>query len=210
MNNVFKKVYFNIFSNFEKELKKAVGDSKSILDVGCGDNSPIRYVSNNIYKVGVDIHKPSIQKSKLKKIHNKYYHINILDLEKKFGKNSFDCVVALDIIEHLTKEEGYKLLKLLEKIAKHKVILFTPNGFLPQGDINNNPWQVHKSGWEVEEMNKKRYRVIGINGWRPLRKEFAHIKYRPKVLWRLFSDISEFFVKNNPEKAFQLLCIKNK
>lgn len=210
MKNSLKKIYQKIFSNYEQELKKVVGTSKTILDVGCGEDSPIKYLSSHTYKVGVDVHKPSIQKSKKKGIHDKYYYLNILDLEKKFTPNSFDCVVALDVIEHLSKKDGNKLLKILEKIAIKKIIIFTPNGFLPQGNTNNNPWQIHKSGWKVKEMEKKGYQVIGINGWKSLRKEYAHIKYRPRILWRLFSDVTQFFVKNKPQKAFQLLCIKNK
>jgi len=136
--------------------------------------------------------------------------MNILDLEKKFETNSFDCVLASDLIEHLTKEDGLKLIDMMEKIAKNKIIIFTPNGFLSQGEYDNNPWQIHKSGWTVKEMKEKGYEVIGIDGWKPLRGEYASLRFWPKHFWLIISDITQFFVKNKPEKAFEILCYKIK
>ena len=107
---LLKKVYVNyyvkIFSSYETELEKAIGKCKTLLDVGCGNDSPIKSFSKKFYSVGVDIFKPSIEKSKNLKIHNKYYKINVLDIGKKFKPNSFDCVLASDLIEHLSKEDG--------------------------------------------------------------------------------------------------------
>jgi len=77
-----------------------------------------------------------------------------MEIGRNFKENSFDCVLASDVIEHFSKEEGYKLIEMMEKIARRKVIIYTPNGFLKQGEYDNNPWQVHKSGWNVKEMKK--------------------------------------------------------
>ncbi len=82
-----------------------------------------------MYCVGIDIFEHSLEKSKKKKIHNEYYEIDYSQAEKSFEENSFDCVLASDFIEHLEKEEGYRLLKVVEKLARKKVIIFTPNGF---------------------------------------------------------------------------------
>jgi ubiquinone/menaquinone biosynthesis C-methylase UbiE len=213
VKNSIKKINYNfylkIFPNYNIELEKSVKGCKSLLDVGCGDSSPIKSFSKKLYCVGVDSFKPSIEKSKKLKIHNKYYKVNVLDIGKKFKPNSFDCVLASDLIEHLTKKQGLRLINMMEKIAKKKVIIFTPNGFLSQRIYENNPWQLHKSGWSVEEMKKKGYYVIGINGWKYLRGEYAKIKFWPKILWKIISDITQMFVKKRPTRAFQILCFKN-
>lgn len=214
VKNLFRKIYHNyyvrVFPNFQVELEKAVGKNKSLLDVGCGSNSPIQSFSQKLNCVGVDAFSPSIKKSKNLKIHNQYHQMDVLDIGKKFKSNSFDCVLASDLIEHLTKEEGYKLIEMMEKIAKNKVIIFTPNGFLAQREYDNNPWQVHKSGWSVKEMKERGYKVIGINGWKPLRREYASLRFWPNYFWLIISDITQFFVRNKPIKAFQILCIKTK
>ena len=188
--------YTKIFPNYPVELKNAVGNCKSLLDVGCGSSSPIKLFSRNLYCVGVDTFKPSIDKSKKQKIHNKYVQMSIMDIVKKFEPNSFDCVLASDVIEHLEKKDGFKLIEMIETIARKKVIVFTPNGFLKQGEYDKNPWQVHKSGWTEAEMKNKGFKVIGINGWKPLRGEFADIRFWPKYLWTIISDITQVFIKN--------------
>ncbi|HNV01500.1 MAG TPA: methyltransferase domain-containing protein [archaeon] len=212
MQTIIRKIYYTIFpfSNYEKELENAIGDSKTLIDVGCGSQSPIYSFSRKFYSIGVDCFSPSIEKSKKAKIHNKYYKLNIMDIDKKFKANSFDCALASDVIEHFDKKEGLRLLKKMEKISRKKIIIFTPNGFLKQGEYDNNPWQVHKSGWTAEEMKKRGYKVVGINGLKSLRKEFTEIKYHPKIIWRIISDITQIFTRNNPRKAFQILCIKTK
>lgn len=79
-------------------------------------------------------------------------------------KNSFDVVLASQVIEHLAKKDSLRLLEKLEKIAKKKVILATPKGFVkydPFEVMDDNKLQIHKSGWEIEEMNKMGYIVYG-------------------------------------------------
>ena len=42
----------------------------------------------------------------------------------------------MDVIEHLHKKEGYKLIKHAERVARVQVILFTPICYLPQSHPN--------------------------------------------------------------------------
>ncbi len=203
-------IYTKIFSDYPKELGAAVGTCSSLLNVGCGDASPIASFSHKLYSMGIDAHEPSIEKSRLSRIHNDYVTMDVLDIVKNFEPHSFDCVLASDVIEHLSKEDGNRLIDMMEKIARHKVIIFTPNGFLPQGEYDDNPWQVHKSGWTIDEMEQRGYTVIGIGGWKPLRGEGAAFKFWPKYFWWVISDISQLFLRNKPRRAFQLLCVKTK
>lgn len=205
-----KRANQNMGTHYHKELEKAIGDSESVLDVGCGSHSPVQHIKGAFRSVGVDAFLPSIEQSKADRIHDEYYKIDALEIGKKFEAGSFDCVIALDLIEHLTKEDGIKLLDAMERITKKKVIVFTPNSFLPQPAVDGNPFQEHKSGWSAKEMRSKGYRVIGINGWKPLRGENADIKLKPKRFWQFISEITQKFVRNKPEKAFQILCVKEK
>ncbi len=210
MKKILKKIHSKVFHDFVYEFGKELKGMNSVLDVGCGASSPIKEFSNNFYSVGVDAFKPSIEKSKKNKIHNEEYFMDVMDINKKFKKNSFDCVIAIDLIEHLSKEDGLILIKRMEEIAKKKIIIFTPNGFLEQGVYDNNKWQIHNSGWGVKEMKNLGYRVIGINGWKPLRGDYAKIKYKPRYLWLIVSDITQLFLRKMPESAFQILCVKKK
>ena len=202
-------LYRIVFGKYRYELEKAVGESKSLLDVGCGRNSPIRGFSDQLYCVGVDAFAPSIERSRASEIHDDYQMCDVLEIDDHFEAESFDCVVALDLIEHLTHEDVLSLLAKMEAIARYKVIVFTPNGFLPQEAYDDNPGQIHKSGWTVDQMQRLGYEVIGINGLKHFRGYRAKIAWRPRWFWRVVSDFSQFYVKKHPEKAFHILCIKD-
>jgi 2-polyprenyl-3-methyl-5-hydroxy-6-metoxy-1,4-benzoquinol methylase len=158
-----------IFHDLTYELARELDNCQSVLDLGCGPSSPIKSPSLNFYSVGIAVFEPSIQESKRKGIHNEYFLMNLLDIDEKFQQNSFDAVVAFDLIGHIEKKEEIRLIGMMEKIAKKKVILSALNGFLAQKMYGGNIWQIHKSGWETKEMRERGYRVIGINGWKRLR-----------------------------------------
>jgi len=204
IRNVFE--YFHFHSQF----KKALIGCETILDLGCGSDSSFASVSKNFHSVGVDAFLPAIEESKKKGIHNEYFCMDIMDIDKQFEKDSFDGVLLGDVIEHLDKEQGVMLLEKIENIAKKKIVIFTPNGFLHQGIHYQNPWQEHKSGWSADEMVGRGFKVIGFGGVKSLRTELSKIKYRPYLLWRVISELSELFVRDFPKHAFSILCIKEK
>lgn len=210
LKEYYLKSNLKIFPNLRSELEKAILPCSTLLDLGCGANSPIKYFSEKFQCIGIDLYEKSINESKKKKIHNEYCQMDVLKIEENFKPNSFDCVVALDLIEHLTKEDGNKLIRAMERISKKKVVIFTPNGYHPQGECDVNPWNVHKSGWTVEEMEQKGYRVIGMNGLKYLKGEYAAPRYKPKILWYIISELTQIFVRNHPKRANQLLCVKKK
>ncbi|MSS72426.1 MAG: class I SAM-dependent methyltransferase [Candidatus Latescibacteria bacterium] len=191
------------------DLEQAVGNVDSLLDVGCGSTSPIRYFRRRLaYAVGVDGHAPSLDTSRTQGIHSAYHALDALEIDRVFSPGSFDCVLAADLIEHLTKEEGRALMAKMERISRRRVVIVTPNGFLPQGEVEGNPLQRHRSGWTAEEMAWLGYKVRGVNGWKVLRGERSVIRFRPMAFWALVSRLSQMVVRGRPEWAFQLLCVK--
>lgn len=204
--NKIKDFYKKLFSQFYDYLKKELKGCESILDLGCGRSSPLRYCPVP-YSVGVDLFKPYLEESKRMRIHNEYILTDVRKVE--FKSKSFDCVLALDVIEHLTKNESLCLIKKMENIAKKKIIIFTPNGFLHQDEYDENKLQIHKSGWTVNEFKESGYEVKGINGWKPLRKERAEFRFKPKIVNLLLSDLTQKITYYRPRSAFQLLAVKN-
>jgi hypothetical protein len=133
---------------------------------------------------------------------------DIRELGDHFGPGEFDAVVALDVIEHLSREEGERLLLSVERIAARRVLVFTPNGFLPQPPSDDNPHQEHRSGWTLHDFVSRGYRVVGVNGWRPLRGQYAELRGPSRNWWRL-SLLSFPLAERYPRHAFQLLCVKD-
>lgn len=212
----FKKTFPSfVLVTFIYEIEKYLGGCKTILDVGCGDKSPIRLFEKKYTTLGIDGHKASIQLSKQHKIHDYYIVGNLKNLDKLVMKKSFDAVIALDVIEHFEKEDGYKLLDDMEKIAKKRVIFVTPNGFIPQYN-KGNKLQAHLSGWTTKDFRKRGYKVEGIYGTKfcnIFRTEEAELRWRPKILWTfiwgVLVELSHYlYTKKNPEYSIALLAVK--
>jgi 2-polyprenyl-3-methyl-5-hydroxy-6-metoxy-1,4-benzoquinol methylase len=125
-------------NQYARRLEEAVSDCESLLDVGCGSESPVKFFGKKMYCIGVDAFVPCIEKSEAAHIHNEYHMMNVMDIYPAFPKESFDAVIASDLIEHLKKEDKYKLIEIMEKIARKKVVIFTPNGFLKQRACDGN------------------------------------------------------------------------
>lgn len=198
--------YHTVFPTYINVLRKNLKGCKSVLELGCGKSSPLKHVDKTFYSVGVDLHRPAIAQSRKMGIHDRYVASSVL--KTKFKNNEFDCVIALDLIEHLRKKDGYRLIKEMERIAKRKIIIFTPNGFLPQGSIEGNEHQEHISGWTWKEMEMLGFSVYGINGWKPLRGERTAIKWKPARIWEAVSILTQPLVYPLPRHAFQIFCVK--
>ena len=201
----FKKVYLKIFPRYPQYLKKELADCYSVLDLGCGYNSPIQYCDIP-FSVGVDAFESYLQESGKKKIHNKYIKADIRQVQ--FKQKSFDVVICSDVLEHLTKKEGHELINKMNGWAKKKIVIMTPNGYLQQDSYDNNPLQEHKSGWSVKELKDLGFKVFGINGWKKLKGYRGKIKYNPLFLWTRVSDLTQKITYYFPSLAFQLFAVR--
>src|SRR5262249_18496684 len=104
------------------------------------------------HAVGVDAYEPAVEESRARGIHDEYRVADVRSIGELFDARSFDAVLAVDLIEHLEEADGLALLAAMERIARKRVVVFTPNGFLPQGAREGNPWQVHRSGWSAARL----------------------------------------------------------
>lgn len=181
----------------------------SLLDVGCGSDSPIRRFSKKIPRcVGIDGFLPSIEKASDQKIHHEYLHGDLLKSLAELPSKSFDIAIAIDVIEHFDKKDGWTLWAEMERLARKRVVIFTPNGFLPQGEYDTNPHQLHRSGWVTSEFADRGYQVCGINGLKFLKGERALPRIKPRWLGNRLSDYTQFFTYSRPKWAFQILATK--
>jgi len=203
-----KKIYTKTFG-FAGFLSRELKTGWKIIDVGCGKNSPLKDVSKKLYKVGLDYYPEYIKKAKIKSIHQKYICQNINEINLK--NNSFDAAISIEVIEHLTKKQGLKLIKNMNNAAKYKIILTTPNGFLPTyAGSEDNPQETHVSGWETKDFKKLGFNVKGVNGFKffwTIDKGNAVIK-SPRIIFLPLKLLTEPISILFPKYAFQLFCVK--
>ncbi|MDO8515116.1 MAG: class I SAM-dependent methyltransferase [bacterium] len=190
------------------ELRRIIfPDCKTLLDVGCGDNSVVQFFNQKLKKsVGIDLFEKSIEKAKSKGIHNTYIKDNVLNIDKYFKPGSFDCVISIDVIEHLEKKLALELIKKMQVVAKKYVVIQTTNGYLKQGPEGNNPYQIHRCGFTAGELRKMGYKVMGMDGPKFLRSECAKIKFKPKILFSILANILDPIYRFFPEASFNLLA----
>ena len=205
------RIFGTEYAQYHRVLRELVldGGCRSVLDVGCGESSPIAFMAADIpLRVGVDVHLPSIEKSRAAGIHSDYVVMNVLEIGSRFPPGSFDCVTLLEVIEHLPRSDGDALLAQCERIARKKVVLSTPNGFVEQPPTRENRFQEHVSGWTAADIRSRGYRATGVAGLMFLRGPLMRPKWRPHALFRRISLLTERWAENRPDKAFQILCIK--
>jgi len=101
-----------------------------VLDLGCGFGVPMLFIRSRrkvTFSVAIDIKVKRVKYCVSKGIHDCGIVADVRYLPVR--KESFDIVLCLDLIEHLCKKDGLKLLIELDRIAKKQIIVHTPNGF---------------------------------------------------------------------------------
>lgn len=115
----FEKV-LDIISNY---------NIRSIIEFGCGDGKFIPYIKSihNLMRIAViDKDKNKIHKIKKANEDIECYCTSFLEYSKDF--NGFDCIVAIEVIEHLSSDEIQSFIEIVfGKLKPQLVILTTPN-----------------------------------------------------------------------------------
>jgi hypothetical protein len=67
----------------------------------------------------------------------------------------YDVVLLLDVVEHFDKVSGVSLINEAIYVANKRVVIWIPFGVCPQGPMEANPYQVHRSTWLPEDFAGK-------------------------------------------------------
>lgn len=133
----------------------------TVLDIGCGDGYSISslHLPGNFSVTGVDIFDKYLRMAKSTGAYSKVVRGEALAYLSSH-RQKYDVVIASHILEHMTKADGYRFIKLLEKAASRRVIISCPIGYISQDDdYDHNSHQKHRAGWTVAEMHDLGYRV---------------------------------------------------
>jgi 2-polyprenyl-3-methyl-5-hydroxy-6-metoxy-1,4-benzoquinol methylase len=217
INTIHSSYFFGrIFHTLDYCLQKELKNCETVLDLGCGPSSPIKLCKNIRYSVGVEVYKPYIKESLKKGIHSKYINNKIEAVE--FAKKSFDAVVMIEVLEHVDEKSGIKILKNANKWAKKKIVISSPNGFLKQKELDNNPWQKHLSGWNMEKLKSLGFICHGLAGLRFFRNEthnktmgsdlLSTIRFHPRFFWFILATITQLITYYIPAVSFELFSVK--
>jgi 2-polyprenyl-3-methyl-5-hydroxy-6-metoxy-1,4-benzoquinol methylase len=124
-----------------------------ILDVGCGDFPLLRTAYTNKvkpkYYLGLDARNMSGKEGVVPNFEHEFMQCDFIDgiPECKYGK--WDMIVFLEVIEHVSKENGIKILENIKKVMNPETYFFisTPCFAASSGIAENHTYE-----WEYEEL----------------------------------------------------------
>jgi hypothetical protein len=139
-----------------------VHDVDVVLDLGPGI-CPQSFVRPYLH-ICVDAHRQYLERLKKESADDPKYVLVNARWDHVIGMlpdKSVDTVFALDFIEHLEKEDGLRMLREAERVARQQIVVYTPHGFFPQSyddpekhdrwGMDGGYWQTHRSGWDFED-----------------------------------------------------------
>lgn len=211
---------FTIINMVFRNLNK---NCQSILDVGCGFGHPMNKINKRkkFFTLGLDSYIQAIKACMNKGIHdaNILCDVRFLPIRSK----SFDIILCLEVIEHLSKGDGLKLLEKFNRIASREIIITTPVGFVSLNRVHSrhedNPCKFHISGWFPSEFESMEYKVRGIIGLKCisgakggcLGSRFTRNDFLSKVK-KYFIFMLNYIIRPLayfiPNSAFRMLCVK--
>lgn len=146
----------------------------SILDVGCGFGT-----MGVMFRAATDIRKSEINheiyhswptridaievfewyRTPVWQVYSNVYIGNALEKIDELEK--YDTIYCGDMIEHLSKEDGFKLIDKMLEHTNQWVIIATPSPAPAQPSILGNSHEEHLSDWTEEDFKKYNYELIG-------------------------------------------------
>jgi 2-polyprenyl-3-methyl-5-hydroxy-6-metoxy-1,4-benzoquinol methylase len=125
-------------------IQKEISPEDKILDLGCGVMSATDGLNNII--LGVDIWDRY-----LNHIKNIFQTVKISMSElDRFMDKSYDIVLCLDVLEHLDYNLALKVMDECKRIARKKVIIYTPS-------IHKDNSPAEKDAWGLGECEYQKH-----------------------------------------------------
>lgn len=130
----------------------------------------------------------------------------------QLAASSFDLVVALDVIEHLSRVDGYRLLYQMERVARGSVLVYTPNGFVWQPPSTNNQLNAHVSGWTISDFRSFGFsRFSGHVNLKWLVGPYAEPRFSiSNPVWQALWLVGMVLVRLAPSTSFAISAIMQK
>lgn len=157
-------IYYDTPEALLQTIPQHIMHTDVVLDIGCGIY-PIKYFQPKLH-IMVEPYSEYVELLQYQSEGDKGVLIiqqNALEAICSLGDNSVDSIFLLDVIEHIKKDVGLKILEQCERVARQQIIVFTPLGFMPQPvepdekdawGLSGGRYQEHVSGWTPDDFDQ--------------------------------------------------------
>ena len=184
MSDDSKSSYFARCEHNFKPLLNGLDPEDTILELGCGPGYMLEFLKRFGFKKvkGIDISSEGVELSKKRGCDAEVADV-FAYLEGK--QNTFDSIIAVDFIEHFTKDELLSLTRLIFDSLKKggRLILQTVNGegLFPNMNIYGD--LTHSTIFTTSSMMQM-LRLVGFDNFHFVEYELLR-KKRNKLAWKL-------------------------
>ncbi len=185
------------FEYFEAKLAKwlPADRSSSMLDLGCGRGNFLKYLRLMGYAdlTGVDLSPQQANQARSAVQDARIHEMDMLDFLA--GKNNcYDCISALDVIEHLDKNRVLHFLEAVLSALKPggMLIIQTPNAASPWGMSLRYGDFTHECCFTPSNLRQ----LLALTGFKKIfLQDTAPIPKRPVryISWKIFSLYFKFY-----------------
>jgi len=150
-------------------------EGTTVLDLGCGFGHWGHLLRTHYHSdapalaarvTGVDIHDGNVAFCRSTGVYHALECADALTFLARQPAAAFDTVIATELIEHLPKADGERLLAELARVAARVSVLSTPNwDYLRPGAATMTGWNAHEahlSSWTAGELRRRGFTVRGV------------------------------------------------
>ncbi|HUW17753.1 MAG TPA: methyltransferase domain-containing protein [Sedimentisphaerales bacterium] len=154
--------------DFQFLVKNIIESAHSVLDVGCGLGDYLeKYTNNSQRVVAVEPYLPYLREGQKKAPWAEFKNTDALTYFAQTDEK-FDCVLLIDVVEHLEKEQAVQMVQRAIKHSRKTVFCQTPFGVHEQHrdlwNMGGDYWQTHRSVWDNTNLNELGFSFYTI--WR--------------------------------------------
>lgn len=113
----------------------------------------------------------------LNHIKNKFPTVKLsMEETDRFMDKSYDVVICLDVLEHLEYNLALKIIDECKRIARNKVIIYTPSIHKDNSEAEKNAWDMGECSYQkhISVVSKNDFRSRGFSVKDPA-KDNSHL-----------------------------------
>jgi SAM-dependent methyltransferase len=144
---------------------------ETVLDAGCGLGRWAALVESNYWEAGLaaapavdgfDAFEPNVEHCRRRGTYRRVWRQTL----PSALEGTWDTVLAIELVEHVAAEHVEEVLDALERAARRRIVVSTPNSLLlrpgAETPVGFNPYEAHLGHAPRALFERRGYRVRGV------------------------------------------------